>query len=245
MSTLRQIIYNIRNVPDAGISNRAKTLSDRQIAFWVKNWRSRIMVDEFEKNPVIDPTWEQDLGCLDLKTVDKADCSKYKWGEDVKKVVIPELMKISTKRAGIIPSLTFVGLIDKVTTIPVDAYGYGELNNFVMYSPKKGIEAKIIGNTIYVFENKKDNLDIVDEDELCAINVRGIFDDPTIYTCWIIKDCCGSDGVVSCFDWDKDCYPIPGHLENVLYGAIWQREMGLVVNAKVDDRNNEKVDAGN
>jgi len=239
MSTLRQIIYNIRNVPDAGISNRAKTLSDRQIAFWVKNWRSRIMVDEFEKNPVIDPTWEQDLGCLDLKTVDKADCSKYKWGEDVKKVVIPELMKISTKRSGIIPSLTFVGLIDKVTPIPVDSFGYGELNNFVMYSPKKGIEAKIIGNTIYVFENKKDNFDIVDEDELCAINVRGIFDDPTCV------DCCGSDGAISCFDWDKDCYPIPGHLENVLYGAIWQREMGLVVNAKVDDRNNEKVDAGN
>lgn len=238
MSTLRQIIYNVRNVPNAGLANRAKSIDDRQIAFWVKYWRSALLVEELEKNPVIDPTWEQDLGCIDLTAVDKADCSKYKWGENVKKVVIPQLLKISTKRAGIIPSLTFFGLIDKVTPIPVDAFGYGDMNNFVMYSPKKGIEAKIIGNVAYVFENKKDNLDVVDEDELCAINVRGIFDDPTCI------NCCGADGVVSCFDWDKDCYPIPGHLESALYGRIWERELGLVMSSKQDNTNNEQTERG-
>lgn len=238
MSTLRQLIYNVRNVPDAGIANRAKSISDRQIAYWIKYWRSTIMNEDLEQNPVIDTTWEQDLGCLDLIKVDKADCSKYKWGVDVKKVVIPPLLKISVNRKyGVVPSLTFVGLIDKVTRIPIDVFGYGTLDEFVMHSPKKGIQASLIGSTIYIHGFNK-NYDVVDEDELCAINVRGIFDDPTCI------DCCGSDGIISCFDWDKDCYPLPGHLEARLFARIWQQELGLVMQAQQDSTNNEKTERG-
>lgn len=238
MATLNQLIYNVRNVPDGGISNRAKAISDRQIAFWIKYWRSSIINEELEQNPIIDVTWEQDLGCLDLVAVDKADCSKYKWGEDVKKVVIPQLVKISTnKKYGIIPSLTFVGLIDKATRIPIDLYGYGELDAFVMHSPKKGLSAKLIGNTIYVDGINK-NYNVVDETEICTINVRGIFDDPTCI------DCCGSDGTITCFDWDKDCYPIPPHLEAKLFSRIWQQELGLVMNGAQDSTNNEKTERG-
>jgi len=238
MSTLNQLIYNVRNVPDVGIANRAKAISDRQIAYWIKYHRSSLINEDLELNPVIDASWEQDFGCLDLVTVDKADCSKYKWGVDVKKVVIPQLIKVSINRKyGIIPSLTFVGLIDKVTRIPIDLHGYGELDEFVMHSPKKGIYALLIGNTIYIHGIEK-GYDIVNEDELCAINVRGLADDPTCI------DCCGSDGIVSCFDWDKDCYPLPGHLESKLFARIWQRELGLVMNSNQDNTNNEKTEKG-
>lgn len=233
MPTLNEMIYNIRNVADAGVSSRAQNVSDRQIAFWIKYWRSWLINWDLNLRGLLDVSWEQDLGCMDLLTVDKADCAKYNWGDNVKKVVIPQLVKINQRTQMILPTLTFVGLIDKETRIPMDFGGYGSLENYVMYkNPKKGLRWKLIGNTIYLI-GIKENTDIIDDDELCAINVRGIFDDVT--------DSCGG-AIKPCFDWDKDCYPIPSHLEAMLYGKIWERELGLVAQTKQDVKNNDRAE---
>lgn len=235
MPTLNEIIYNIRNVPNGGYSTRSQKLSDRQIANWVRYHRVALITEDLETRQVIDPTWEQDLGCLNLSEIDKANCPQHIWGEKVKTVKIPQLIKVRPKGAGLIQTLTFVGKIDKVTPIPIDIYGYGKLSQFTMYAPKAKIRASIIGNQIYISGTDEDLNDIVSEMGLCAINVRGIFADPLG-----IESC----GEKKCFDWDKDCYPIDEHLEKILYERIWQREMQITINSPQDRVNNDIQEKG-
>jgi hypothetical protein len=219
MPTLNQMIYNIRNVADGGIGSRAQKVSNRQIAFWIDAWRKKLIDQDLAQRGFLDPTWETDFGCVSLETVDAADCKKHKWGEDVKKATLPVLF--STRVAGV-NTLTFVGLLDKRTRIPIDLGGYGELDDYVMYQPKAITKAKLIGNIIYVFgwnDNNAD-LDIIDDSNLCAINVRGVPAE--------VMDYC---------DWDKDQYPIPPHLEELLYQNVLQFEMGLVRQTQPDNKN--------
>lgn len=227
MSTLNQIIYNIRNTADGGISQRAQRYSDRQIAYWVQAHRNRLIYEDFERTSIISPLWEQDLGCVKLTEVDKADCKTYQWGDNVKKATLPEILKLPHKGIGLGGGLTFVGLLDKQTRIPIDVYGRGQYDNFVMYAPKKRIKAYIIGNVIYVDGIGNDtDIDIFDEDGICAINVRGIF--------------AASNDV--CRDWAKDQYPIDAHLEEVLYQKIWTTELSLAAQSRQDKTNNDNGD---
>jgi hypothetical protein len=225
MPTVNQLIYNIRNTADAGLSQRAQRFSDRQLLHWVNAHRKRLIYEDYMKKRWIDPYAEQDLGCVQLTDADKADCVKYQWGENVKKAVIPDLVNLPVGGG-----LTFVGLLNKQTRIPIDILGSGQYAKYNLYRRNKSrLAAYIIGNKIYVEGIEDDTtLDIIDPvSGLCAINIRGIFADPA---------------QAGCMDWDKDEYPLPAHLEEMLYQRIWSTELAVAANGIPDRKNDDNGD---
>ena len=215
MSTLRQQVYNVRNSNSAGRSHRALTASDRQIAFWIKCARNFLMYADASKKDEVSVGWEQDLGCVTLAKVDQADCPNKEWGEIVQKVSIPRVLDLQDNGG-----ITFFGLIDKRTRIYLPNTNWGSLDDHMPYKKKKWYEAAMIGNAIYLYpsltgEALHDSMAISTLKKLCVVNIRGIFEDPTEVTT------CASEGVEAvCFDWDNDCYPIPPHIEPIMYKYI-------------------------
>lgn len=233
MSTLNQLIYNVRNINAGGRGNRALTVSDRQIAFWIKTARAVIYTQKGrqEGNKGIDLEWEQDLGCVTLKTVDQADCAKFEWGDRVKYADIPASIFV-----------TFFGLIDKRTTINAPEQNFGVLNDFLPYKKTNFYEAQKIGTRYYIYpaivEGKGNTLRNAKAREallkLCTVNIRGIWEDPTLV------EMCGADGIEkTCFDWDSTCYPFPSDLEGALYDYIEQHYIMPMAQFPQDLKNDE------
>lgn len=219
MATLNEHIYNIRNTPDKGKSSRSKNYSDRQIAFWLNAVRKFLFTKIVEKSVVL-PSYETDLGCITLQTVDQADCPAFIWGDDVKKAVIPEIMDIQGNKG-----LTFFGLIDKRTRIYVPDQQFGSLDDFNQYPPK------MIGYMI-----GKDTIYLKGAAKLCVVNVRGIFDDPTLTSYY------DEQGIEYCFDWDKTHYPIPSDMEQTMYDLVFEKYIMKFAGAPMDTKNDERSD---
>lgn len=211
MATIQEIVFNIRNTPSGGRSHRARGFSNRQIEFMVRACRAFLVYADVSKYGDPNPQFEQDLGCVSLQTVDQADC-KMEWGEDVKKVVIPRVIDCKGPDGKSKNLLTFFGLINKQTRIYLPNEQYGDLDEHVPFKKKNGKRAYMIGQTIYVTGTQGN------AKKLCAVNVRGVFYDPTLV------QTCGAEGLdARCFDKEKDCYPIPAHLEQSLYDMVFER----------------------
>jgi hypothetical protein len=227
MSTLNQLIYNIKDSAGKGKSTRANAYGNRQIQFWIQLVRNFLITKDVEKTGQVHVAFEQDLGCVALTNVDQADCPETLWGKRVKKVVIPEVVEIKGN-AG----LAFFGLVDKRTRIYLPDTQYGELDDFVPYRKKRqDYLAYQIGNTIYI--TGEDPLIT----KLCHVNIRGIFKDPTLVT-----TCGSANQEPECFDPANTCYPIPADLEQTLIDMVMEKYVLRFANAKEDGVNNERPD---
>lgn len=220
MPTANQVIYNVRNLYEKGVSNRNYNFSDRQILYWAKYVRNDLLYKDLENDDSINPQYEQDFGCIKLEKIDQADCDNVKWGENVMVAKLPKILDLPNNRG-----LTFFGLVDKVTTIPINTTD-AILDEHAPYKRKNKITAQIIGNKVY----------IANALDLCWISARGIADDPTTI------QTCGKDEVAKCFDMDKDCYPIPSHLEKAMYDEIFKHTMPIIMRSLEDKSNNDNGD---
>jgi len=209
-TTLRGIIANCRNVANGGRTDRAHTYSDRTVKRWITYWRAFLLKNDIKKKGYVDVGYEQDLGCLTLTKADQALCSKYNWGENVFYVELPELLDLPDNMG-----LTFFGLIDKQTRIVVSDYSYGSYNKYKSFVPKTAIYGEKIDNTIFVHN-------INQLFPLSVVSARGVMADPAN-----LCTCSAPGNPLQCFDWDKDCYPIPPGLESTLYDFILQKEVGI------------------
>jgi hypothetical protein len=224
MATLDELSYNILNIARGGLSSDDDRLNIRQIKFWIKYYRAYYVKQLSLKQSlrdvaILDPQLVQDLGCLKLEEVDKADCPDALWGQNIKRVEVPKLIDIPLDK-----SITFVGLIDKITPIIM-----GNPNTSYFKSRQRFTgnmrRAYFIGKYLYV-------TDPFNED-ICHINVRGIFDDPTqvSYT--------DADGEVQCYRDDEE-YPMPMSFIPEVNTAIMQRELQMTVNGTNDEINDSR-----
>ena len=224
MATLNELSYNILNIARGGLSSDDDRLNIRQIKFWIKYYRTFFIKQDAIKQSlrdavILDPQLVQDLGCLTLEEVDKANCPDGLWGTYVKRVAVPKLVDIPLEK-----SLTFVGLADKITPIVM---GYADVAFFKQHQRFTGNmrRAYFIGGYLYV-------TDPFNED-ICKINVRGIFDDPTAIST------VDSDGVVSCYK-DDDEYPIPSSYIPEITAAIMSRELNMTIQSVNDEVNDSR-----
>lgn len=218
------MIYNVRNPNEGGKGNRAQKYSDRQIADFIRSCRSFLIYADQSKRQSVNVGFVQDMGCVPMQRIDQADCDNYEWGQYVRKVTIPQVIDLPENMG-----LVFFGMIDKRTTIYLPSVLYGSLNDALPLNPYRDYEAYQIGQTIYVRSKNSDKAE-----KLCAVNIRGIFSDPTLVSC------CDADGNEKCFDWDATPYPIPPHLEVPLYQMVNDRfinpQAAMAPNTTPDDK---------
>lgn len=228
MATLNELAYNILNIARGGLSSDDDRLNIRQIKFWIKYYRSYFIKQDGLKQSLrdqilLDPQLVQDLGCLELEEIDKADCPEGFWGTYIKRVKIPKLVDLPNEKA-----INFVGLADKLTPIilvPADVAFFKGFQRFTGNMRR----AFIIGEYIYV-------TDPFNED-ICRINFRGIFDDPTSvsYT--------SESGAIHCYDDDEE-YPMPMSFIPEITTAIMQRELNMTIQAVNDELNDSREQNG-
>lgn len=223
MATLAQLRDSIINTADKGRGNRARTYSNLQIEFWIRSTRNFLITKAVEKSTAVLATFEQDLGCVPLVDVDQSECPDFVWGEEVKKCTIPKILDIKNNEG-----LTFFGLVDKRTRIYVPESNYGNLDDYRRFKPypnKDRVGYMIGGETIYI---KGQGVS-----KLCAVNVRGIFDDPTLAVYY------KENGTPCAYDKNADSYPLPTDLEQVMNQMIFQNYISPVANVPRDKTNDE------
>ena len=224
MATLDELSYNILNIARGGLSSDDDRLNIRQIKFWIKYYRAYYIKSLASKESlrdvaVLDPQLVQDLGCVTLTEVDKANCPDVLWGQNVKRAEIPKLIDIPLEK-----SITFVGLADKTTPIIM---GNANVSYFKSQQRFTGNMRRsyFIGKYIYVTDPFNEDIDY--------INVRGIFDDPTQIT---YTD---ADNNVQGFK-DTDEYPMPLSMAVEINASIMQRELQMTVSGTNDETNDSR-----
>jgi hypothetical protein len=219
MATLNELSYNILNIARGGLSSDDDRLNIRQIKFWVRYYRAVFIKKNVIEEDLIDPQLIQDLGCLELQDIDKADCPAALWGSNIKRVRVPKLIDLPQNLA-----ITFVGLIDKVTPIIINDPDVAYFKAQQRFTGDMR-RAYFIGEYLYV-------TDPFNED-ICHINVRGIFDNPEDieYT--------QKDGSIECFG-DDDNYPMPLSYVSMITSAIMERELQMTVTSTNDETNDSR-----
>ena len=219
MATLNELAYNVLNIARGGLSSDDDRLNTRQIKFWIGYYRAKLTFEYTNAGKDIDPQLLQDLGVLKLKEIDSADSQAVRWGCSVKYATIPKLIDLPNQRG-----LVFVGLVDKVTPIIISPPNVVELRKHLRFGAKLR-RAYMVGDRLYV-------TDPFNED-ICFINVRGIFDDPTAVE-WVDED-----GNTQCIGDDEE-YPMPEHYTSDIVSRIMQYELNMVIRTENDELNDSR-----
>lgn len=223
MSKFNEIVYNIKNLAEGGISNRSSNFSNRQIGFWVQYYRARFISEYTRKIGYVHQQLIQDMGIVTLTEVDKAQ-GAVKEGCIIKMATIPKLVDLPGNKA-----LTYVGKLSKQDPF-ILAY-----NNTIGYAKHKKFtsqenRAYIIGQDLYVETPKQSNL--------TYINIQGVFEDPFAVPTHDVS------GNSTALDPETDEYPMPARLTAMVTEAILKVEMGihLQTDASNDKTNNAQDD---
>lgn len=193
--TLQQIADAIKDrLRNYNDTSQDSDLSDESIVYDILNHRALYLRREINKTRSL-KTFEQDLGCLDLQTIDKSECPNFLAYETVKRtrVKLPKFIRRRNKEA-----ITFVGDVNKTRRIPLDDTFMIEWNKYNKYTNAE-TKAYYLNDYIYV-----DNCE-----GLKAINVRGVLEDPTSP---LLGD--------NAFDLESEDFPLPADLIHQLIEDI-------------------------
>lgn len=230
MATIKEHAQNIKNILRNGLgTSDDDRLSIRNIEFWIKGYRADAITALTQYGKIIDQSLVQDLGVVKLEEVDAAESCipGIEWGCKVLKATIPETIDLPKNRA-----LTFVGKIDKMTPIVVDA---PDVTKFKQATKFGGLftRAYMIGGTnLYIIPSDKDK-------KIEYINVRGIFEEPERVIQYD-EDC-----NERCFNTETDDYPLPISYYDFITTKIFRKEFGIILRTQNDELNNSRQDVEN
>jgi hypothetical protein len=216
MASLNELTYNLLNIFRGGMQSDDEPVSKKQIAFQIGYYRAMLIKRELDKNRTLDRRLIQDLGCIDLTYVDRAECCDITWDCEVARTVdrIPQPVESSDSAL-----LTFVGLIDKVTPIEYTSKSQAHWSKYNKYT-SKSYRAYYHNGYIY----------IANATRLKYINVQGVFADPE--SAATFSQCDGSP----CFTWDSQ-YPIAEYMIQPITEMIMTKEARLITNTPNDQTN--------
>jgi hypothetical protein len=214
--TLSDITYNLLNIIRGGEISDDEAISDRQVEFIVNYYRALLIKKEIETKNSISHDWIQDLGCIELAEVDKAECCDLTWGCKVKRSIdkIPNAIATSTGN-----TYTFVGLIDKVTSIALLEKTQAVRRQYSKYTSTVRV-AYIHNNYLY----------ILNDGEIDFVNIQGVFEDPR--EAGRFSDCDGS----KCYTPNSD-YPISSSMVSLINNMVIKGELKVMGYAPTDQYN--------
>ena len=228
--TLNEIAYDLLNLIRAGRSVAGETISIDQVKFWVVNTRAQLIRNEANKQRTIDPELVQDLGCLELETVDAALCCNVSVDCNVvrTKKSIPGFIEVNQK-----PLITRVGPINRTAPqydfIPIERLPFEFQNKFT----KNQIKSYIHDGHIYL-AGHKDNIDLF---TLSYVNILGVFEDPRTLSDFK----CDND---ACYT-DDSSFKIKRWMIEQMKAQIIKLDLQIISGAFTDKTSDSKLDLEN
>jgi len=217
MSTLSEIVYNLRNLVSAGRLSDDTAISFNQLKFIVNYKRAQYLRQDYSKNYFDNDFVYQDLGCLEMELADEAECCSFETGCQIfrTKKVLPEFVKL-VDRFGM-----------KINAI-------NKTKRFELVLPER---FPFIGNTKYPSLTEKVfylNNRLYSKN-LYGLNVRGILVNPMDARGFV----CG-DG--PCYT-EESQYPITADMLELITKDIMQTELRMLMMTEQDFDNDASNDS--
>jgi hypothetical protein len=171
--SLNELTFDLINLVRGGNTVSTEPISREQVKFWVINKRAQYIRNELNKSRSIDPYLIQDLGCVELVEVDRAECCSVEVGCTFlrTKHPIPSLVELHHKNL-----LTRVGPVDKISkpfdVIPYERVPYEFRNKFT----RNSIKAFMMNNNGYLYLAIREGNNLAKL--LDVINIQGVFENP-------------------------------------------------------------------
>lgn len=212
MATIKEIVYNLRNIISGGRLNDDVIPSYSQLKFIVNYKRAQYLRQDYTKNYFDNDLIYQDLGCLELEQVDSAECCSFEVGCTIyrTKEILPTPLRFSDR------------LAFKINAI-------NKVKRFELILPER---FPFIGNTKYPSLTEKVywlNGRLYMR-KLYAINARIAAenpDDAKRFTC----------GDSACYTDDSN-YPLPADIIDLITKDILSTELRMLISLGQDLENN-------
>jgi hypothetical protein len=214
MATKSEIVYNILNLMQGGRISDDFLPSYQQMSFIVDYKRAQYLRQDQTKNYFDNDFYYQDLGCLELVKVDRAECCEIDLGCDIlkTKIKLPDPLRFEQRLA------IKVNAIDKATRFQIIL---PERAQFVSSSKYGSFAVRCYWLNGYLY--------FPFNEELTRINVREVLAKPTDAKQFI----CG-DG--PCFT-DNSEYPLPADIIDLITKDIINTEAKALLLTEHDTEN--------
>lgn len=214
MATKSQIVYNWLNLMEAGRISDDFIPSYAQLSFIADYKRAQYIKQDQNKNYFDNDQFYQDLGCINLIPVDKAECCELALDCNIlrSELKIPKLIRLNNR----LPIK--ISAIDNQTRFTLIL---PERTPFLGHTkfPQMGVKVYWLNNYLYVPET----LDIR------AIKVRGILENPTDAKTFV---CAGE----ACYT-DHTDYPLTADMLDLITKDVMGNELRYLLSTVPDDTN--------
>jgi len=215
-SSLNEIAYSLLNEVRGGRSSNTDHIDLDQIKFTINYYRSTFIRRDFWKNQQLPSLFEQDLGVVDVGSVDSAETSESVSGEQIYRSTnkIPTPVRLKNG-----PAITYVGPASKIEEpIPLIAESRVPWQTHSKYTGQKKY-ATFRNGYIYIHNTNNES----------EINVRGVFEDPE----QVFNNAQKADGT-EFYDGSQP-YPISADMLEGIKKAILKTELQSLVTSVNDD----------
>lgn len=201
--TLAKLVKDVQLIASSGPVPDDFRISDRLVENWITQVRAVLISQAVEKRQDIKDVWIQTIGCLELETIDEAECCDIETGCALLRSVRQLPVTVETKDTNLIIGVT--GL-DNAPITQTNRFKrrYKRYNRYT--GANKGWYLK--DNYLYV----------INDSILKYVNVHGIFDDPRELMSF--RNC--SDE--ACFTPDSS-YPVSAKMADSIVNIIIQTKV--------------------
>jgi hypothetical protein len=219
--TLDAIITDLLLVIRNSNISRTEEISPRQVENWVHQYRSKLLKQDIDKGKYPNPDYIQELGCIELESIEQLENSTVKTGEYIMRTtqVLPTTINLNHK-SGILAVTTADG--SDIQLIPQTRSNKQKYKKYT----SQDLLAYLKNNYLYIVS--KNN-------PVKYVNVRGIFEIPTD-AAEFYNSCLEQN----CYDINNDAYPLPTDMFPTLKEMIIKGELGVMVQAPSDESNDSK-----
>lgn len=215
MASKQEIVYNLLNIIEGGrLSDDAVVPSFNQLSFIVDYKRAQYIRQDQTKNYYDNDQFYQDLGCINMIKVDKAECCTINLDCEVLRteVKIPNLLRIENKLA------LKSSAIDRQTRFTIIL---PERSPFLGHTkfPQLGLKMYWLNGYLYIPETM----------DIRAINVRGILANPADAKTFV---CDGE----ACYSNSSD-YPLTPDMLDLITKDILSTELKMLISITPDESN--------
>lgn len=219
MATYNELIYNLKNLYEGGIGSDDDNIADDQIIFMFDYYRAKLIREDLMKGRSISPFLIQEIGCMELETVDKSDCCDIKTDCYILKTKekLPKVIEVYDKNL-----IVYIGSPDHETSFPLGSEVQNKWAKYNKYT-SDAVRSFIRGDYLY----------IINSDTIDFVTVQAVFENPKEIAKF--KTCDGKP----CFSYE-DQYPVSAHMISVITQLISERELRLMNTFPGDTINDAK-----
>ena len=222
MATIKEIVYDLKNIIRGGLQSDDEMISDRQIEFQVNSLRAQFIRQDINKRRSVSSNIRQVIPCLDVEPVSGTTCGL---SHDIKIVRSIEQIPnpVETSHDDLITAIGPTGILSLgFHMIPYNRAPWAGTNKYT----KKMTCAFILDNFIYIIGPEAPLLD--------KIKVEGVWQNPREISNY--KDTHGH----TAYDPDNHDYPLSTSMLDLIKTQMIATNLQPLIQSGTDLSNNAK-----